>query len=464
MKRVLYIFCAVALLVATLSAPAAPAAAQTPSRSYVLISATSTLPAGLEAAVAQAGGAVVSADPQIGIAVAVSADANFKARAGKIRGVRSVVPNLTYQFISPDEKKVEADFGNPPFSGDDDTRFDLQWGHDAVNAPEAWNAGVFGAGVRVAVLDTGFDLDHPDLAPNINLALSKNFVEGETLSYALPDSFSHGTHTAGTIAAADNGFGTIGVAPQAELVLVKVLSDAGSGSFDDIVAAIVYAADVDADIISMSLGAVLVKSGFCDEEGCVTAKEVSELRVALSRAVAYANQQGTTVFASEGNEAIDKDHTANLITLPADTPKVISISATAPIGWAVDPLNAFLDYPTSYTNYGKSAVDFAAPGGDSVYPGNENCLIAGLVRPCWVFDLVFSTGSSLDPNVASYYWSAGTSMAVPHAVGVAALLISANGGSMKPAQVEAALRANADDLGKPGNDEFYGQGRVATGY
>ena len=111
----------------------------------------------------------------------------------------------------------EEDFGNPPNSGDNDTRFDLQWGHDAVDAPEAWTEGFRGAGARVAVLDTGFDLDHPDLAPNINFTLSKNFVAGETLSYALPDPFSHGTHVAGTIAAADNAFGTIGVAPQAEL-------------------------------------------------------------------------------------------------------------------------------------------------------------------------------------------------------------------------------------------------------
>jgi subtilisin family serine protease len=88
------------------------------------------------------------------------------------------------------------------------------------------------------------------------------------------------------------------------------------------------------------------------------------------------------------------------------------------------------------------------------YPGNENCLIAGLVRPCWVFDLVFSTGNG------GWYWSAGTSMAAPHASGVAALIIGANGGDMKPSQVEAALRSSADDLGKPGNDDFYGAGRV----
>jgi subtilisin family serine protease len=89
-----------------------------------------------------------------------------------------------------------------------------------------------------------------------------------------------------------------------------------------------------------------------------------------------------------------------------------------------------------------------------VYPGNENCTLL-VTRPCWVFDLVFSTGSA-----GAYYWSAGTSMAAPHVAGVAAIIIGANGGEMKPSAVEKALRASADDLGKPGNDDFYGAGRV----
>jgi lantibiotic leader peptide-processing serine protease len=461
MKKIILLILIILLTVALFT----PAAAQSTKHSYLLIGATNSLPAGLEAAVAKAGGVLTGTIPEVGIAVAESSSAQFKSKASKISGLRSVVPNVNFQWISPNEKvEFGEEFGNPPFSGDDDSRFDLQWGHDAVNAPEAWNAGWRGAGVRVAVLDTGFDLDHPDLAPNINFDLSKNFVVGETLSYALPDPFSHGSHTSGTIAAADNGFGTIGIAPEAELVLIKVLGDEGSGTFEDVISGIVYAASVDADIINMSLGAVLAKSGFCDEEGCMTAREVSELRVALGRATTYAYQMGTTIFASEGNEAIDKDHTANVITVPADSPHVISVAATAPIGWAVDPLNAFLDYPASYSNYGQSAVDFAAPGGDFVYPGSENCTIAGLTRPCWVFDLVFSTGSNLNPGIASYFWAAGTSMASPHAAGVAALIIGANGGDMPPDEVKDALKLYAEDLGKPGNDDFYGGGRVHTGY
>lgn len=431
-----------------------PVGAQSPTRSYIVMANGNSLSAKVEAKIINAGGTIERLIPQIGLAVVSSSDPNFSTNAAKIRGVSDVMPNLVVQWVSPDTQvEFGVEYNNPPFSGDDDFFFDLQWGHDAVDAPEAWDLGYRGAGARVAVLDGGFDLDHPDLQPNINLALSMDFT-GEGLQYTLGDTFSHGTHTAGTIAAADNGFGTIGIAPEAELVLVKVLGDAGSGSFADVISGIVYAADADADVISMSLGAYLDKNGFCDDDGCATAQEVIGLINANKRAVNYAYQQGSTVIASAGNSGLDFDHTNNLVHIPSDLPHVLSISATAPIGWATDPGNIFLDNLASYSNYGQSAIDFGAPGGDFAYPGNEGCVIAGLARPCWVFDLVFSTGNG------GWYWSAGTSMAAPHAAGVAAIIIGKNGGDMNPEDVEEALSLSADDLGKPGNDDAYGGGRV----
>lgn len=462
MKRTITILILVVFLAALFAVPAGAAT----SRSYILMANGDKLPQGLEAKVAAAGGTITRYINQIGLVVVSSSSPDFSVKAAKIAGISDVMPNIVSQWVAPigefntEDFSLTEEYGNPPNSGDNDTRFDLQWGHDAIDAPEAWNEGYRGEGARVAVLDGGFDLDHPDLAPNINLALSINFVAGETLSYALPDPFSHGSHTAGTIAAADNGIGTIGVAPEAELVLVKVLGDEGSGSFADVISGIVHAADVDADVISMSLGATLDKNGFCDSEGCVSAREVAALVNAIKRATTYANQQGSTIIAAAGNEAMDLDHTANIIHVPSALPNVLSISATAPIGWATDPGNIFLDNLASYSNYGQSAIDFGAPGGDYVYPGNEACLVGGLVRPCYVFDFVFSTGSNLNPALASYYWSVGTSMATPHVSGVAAIIIGKNGGDMDPAHVEAALRASADDLGKPGNDDAYGAGRV----
>ena len=413
--------------------------------SFLVIANSNKLPNNLTNDLASANGTITSAISQIGIVVVSSDDPDFVANASKIKGVQSVVPNLTEQWLDPNERSsnFEADYGNPPFSGDDDFFFDYQWGHDAIDAPEAWNAGFRGAGVRVAVLDTGFYLNHPDLEPNVNLALSKDLT-GEGLQFVPTEEigdFSHGSHVAGTIAAADNAIGIIGVAPEAELVLLKVLDDSGSGNFGDLIEAIIYAAAIDVDVINMSLsGAWLKRWG----------SEYALLTNAVNRATTYAYQHGTTVIAAAGNNGWDRDHFfGDLVVSPADGPNVISISATAPYGWWFD-FSTNLDVPASYTNFGQSAIDFAAPGGDFDLPSGA-----------YIFDMVLSSGGGYDEDLGwGWYFAAGTSMASPHAAGVAALIIGKNGGSMKPAQVEAALRASADDLGKPGNDDYYGAGRV----
>ncbi|SDK20682.1 S8 family serine peptidase [Microbulbifer yueqingensis] len=395
--------------------------------------------------IAAAGGQVTRNISQIGV-LQVEADENFGQAARAIAGVKHLSSDSTFQFYHPvTEDGVSLEYAsNPPGSGDDDFFFDLQWGHDAVNAPEAWNNGITGKGVRVAVIDGGYDLDHPDLAPNIYLKASKDFT-GEGLDYSIDDTFSHGSHVAGTIAAADNGFGTIGVAPEATLILLKALRDEGSGSFGDVAAAIVHAADYGADVINMSLGASFPAS----------AEGAAALKVMMSRATTYAHNAGSTIITSAGNDARDGDKDTDTVTLPADSPHVISISATGPRGWAAgsDDLNEL----AVYSNYGQSLIDFAAPGGDYEYyltNGTANCEVAGLLRPCGVFDFVFSTGNG------GWYWSVGTSMAAPHAAGVAALQLQANGGQLKPAQLESELAHEALDLGKPGNDDDFGGGLV----
>ena len=433
--------------------------------SYIVVGAPG---AKLDRAVQAAGGTVTKRLTAIDTVVAESDSNAFKRALSSRSGVLAVVPNVHVRMIDPvaqesvSEADVHAEVVNPPNNdGTYDTRYPLLWGLDAVDAPEAWAAGTTGAGVRVAVLDGGFNMNHPDLAPNINYALSADMT-GEGIAYG-PNSddptgvFSHGTHVAGTIAAARNGIGVIGVAPDAELVLVKVLFNYGSGSFADVFDGIIYAANADADVINMSLGADI-------PQGIgIGSNEVAALRVALGRAINYAHQSGATVVIAAGNDGRNLDKDKSLTVFPAQLTSAIAISATAPIGWAVDPTNTSLDYLASYSNYGRSVVDFAAPGGDAVYPGNENCLIGGLVRPCYAFDLVFSTGGNVG-GANFFYWSAGTSMATPHAAGIAALIIGENGGSMHPAHVKAAMAARADDLGQPGNDPAYGAGRLSSGY
>ncbi len=353
-------------------------------------------------------------------------------------------------IVAEDNVGLDA-IGNPPASGEDDFFFDLQWGHDAIDAPEAWNtSGEFGAGVRVCVIDSGIDADHPDLAPNINTELSKSFVPGET-PFTVPGFFfSHGTHVAGTIGAADNGFGTIGVAPEVELVSLRVFSDFGGGApFSRINDAIVYAANIDCDVVNMSLSGSVPRSF-----GSAAADLINSQR----RAVNYAFQQGVTLIASAGNSGLDRNKTRDLIVLPADLPHVLSVSAYGPEGWALDPFapDAIYFVPSFFTNYGQRAIDVSAPGGNvdfDLLDSGQLCTIV-VTRPCWVFDLVLSTIAD------GWGWAAGTSMAAPHASGVAALIIGQNGGEMNPTQVIATVQRTAEDVGKPGKDPFFGHGSV----
>ena len=438
-----------------LAMPAAASAA-----SYIVMG---TPGAKLDHSVALAGGRVTNRLAAVDAVVAESDNVSFKSRMAASAGVQAVLPNISIRWTPRDERGPEAvaEVLNPPNAVNIDSRFNLQWGHDAVNAPEAWDSGQTGSGARVAVLDGGFSLNHPDFSGQIDATCTADMT-GEGIAYG-PNSddptgiFSHGNHTAGTIAAGRNGFGTIGIAYGAKLCLVKVLFNHGSGSFEDVVEGIIFAADHNVDIISMSFGALLVKSG---EAGLYSAREASELKNFINRAVTYANQKGALVIASAGNDGINGDKNKNQIHLPSDTSHAMSVSATAPIGWGKNP-TVFLDNPASYTNYGRSAISVAAPGGDFHYAlvsETEVCTVAGVVQLCYVFDFVFSMGGVVGPS-AFYYWGAGTSQATPHVAGVAALLVGKLG-KMPPSQLRSLLERGADDLGQPGNDPFYGAGRV----
>jgi subtilisin family serine protease len=425
----------------------ATAAAQA-GQSYIVISNSAAVSAKLEKAVGKAGGSITNRGlTDIGVLVAESDNPDFASSVSDA----TVVPNIMVRMI-PSVDELQATAANPPNSGDDDFFFDRQWGHDAVNAPEAWDAGVRGGGATVAVLDGGFSLNHPDIASQV---VHWADMTGEGIEYA-PNSddglgiFSHGMHVAGTIAAADNAFGTIGVAPDADLVLIKVLFNFGSGTFIDVLEGILYAANLGGvDVINMSLGADIPQGLGVD------ASDVAALR----------HNRGILTVVAAGNDGRNLDKDKSMVVFPADMPHALSISSTAPVGWGADP-TVSLDNLASYSNYGRSSIDFAAPGGDFLYaftPGGFNpCTVGGATRVCYVWDFVFSTGSTV--NGIWYYWSVGTSMAAPHAAGVAALIIGENGGSMHPDQVRTEMKRRAEDLGQRGKDPIYGMGRVHSGY
>jgi subtilisin family serine protease len=455
------------------------ATASNGAKSYV-INFAGTLPADLDAQVSAAGGAVTSRFDKIGVAVASSNDPAFATRAGKINGALSATEDMVVQWVKPERVvyagEVSTDVTITPDAtfGNAETFRRVQWAPDAVHAGEAWDAGARGAGARVAVLDGGIRDTHIDIAPRLDVAHSVSFVAGQPFNFDQavdtaghcnqPDSFWHATHVAGIIAAPAStntpfpNLGTVGIAPEATIIGVKVLH-CGSGSFGAVIAGIVYAATpiaeggAGADVINMSLGALFPRQGV----------GAAQLAVALGKATTYAYQRGVTVVAALGNDAADMDHTANLVQLPAMSPHVIAVSATGPFDFAHGATN--FDRPASYTNFGQSAVEFAGPGGDFALPGNALCTFprnpSGIgLQFCWALDMVIAPcRGPLATSNTSYCWAAGTSMATPAVSGVAALIIGKLG-RVGPAEVERRLRQSADDLGKPGNDDFYGRGRV----
>ncbi|MBB2942727.1 type VII secretion-associated serine protease mycosin [Actinoplanes lutulentus] len=271
-----------------------------------------------------------------------------------------------------------------------------QWGLTKIKAPTAWATST-GAGVTVAVIDTGVDAAHPDLAGKV--LAGYDVLNGK--AGGTTDANGHGTHVAGIIGAVTgNGVGVSGVAPDAKILPVRVFGANGAGYMSDVVEGIVWATDHGANVINMSLGSTTKLS-------------------ALSDAVAYARGKGVTVVAAAGNERED----GSPISYPAADTGVIAVAAT-------DSADRY----GSYSNAG-SYVDVAAPGSNivSTYP---TALTGG-----------------------EYAAMSGTSMAAPQVAAVAALL-EAYQPALNPSQIEKILEASAVDLGAAGFDYNYGNGRV----
>jgi subtilisin family serine protease len=447
----------------------APALGQS---SFVIDFVDSVLPADVASQVAAAGGTLTAALNGIGVAVAVSSDPAFAGRAAKITGVSGVAPDLVVQWVQPEQVQIVEDVAEvaPPEPaaslGAFETFRPSQWAPDAISAPAAWDAGARGAGARVAIVDGGIRNTHIDIAPRLDVARSASFVPGQPYNFdqapnaqgqcVLNDTFWHATHVAGIVAAPANNIGTVGIAPDATIIGVKVLH-CGSGAFSWVISGIYYAATpitsggAGADVINMSLGALLDRKGV----------GVKDLERALGKATSYAHRNGVTVVAALGNNAIDLDH-SGLVVLPAMSPHVIAVSATGPLGFGLGATN--FDRPASYSNFGRQEVTFAAPGGDFALPGNALCskprFPTGVtVFPCWVFDMVVAPCRGRGASNSTYCWAAGTSMAAPAVSGVAALVIG-RFGRLPPGEVEARIRATADQPGDRTRDSFYGRGRV----
>jgi beta propeller repeat protein len=298
--------------------------------------------------------------------------------------------------------------------------YDDLWALKKIKAPEAWDV-TQGEGITVAVLDTGVDYTHPDIAANI--VPGRNFI---TDTSDPMDDNGHGTHVAGTIAAVgNNSLGVIGVAPQAKIMPLKGLDNTGSGFSDVLAVALVYAAQHGADVINNSWG--------CPNPGCVADPVIEDaIRVAYGLGV-------VTVFGA-GNDRLNVLNYSPVNMLDAK-PIVVAASTES-------------DEVAIFSNHGLT-VDVAAPGSaDRFEPGG--------------FDNILSLRSSVcDPSICDaallvgdrYLRLAGTSMATPHVSGAAALVLSHHP-DFTNEEVRQALRASADDIGAEGFDGNTGEGRL----
>ena len=377
----------------------------------------------LEVSIHQAGGTLLEAYPELYLVVA-DFEKREDTQAVQASGYE-VMPDLLLNL------RVNEPIPERGTVGMNDSFYSMQWHLPVIQADRAWATGVTGAGVRVAVLDTGIWYHHPDLIPNIDFAASASFVPG---SPDFLDDNGHGTHVAGIIAAANNGWGVVGVAPNAELIGVKVLSSDGTGHISWIISGIIHAVNQRADIINLSVGSYLKKNG---NYPYYTASEAATLRRTVRKVIDWATSQGVLVVNSAGNAGLNMDQSGNIISIPTEIGNGVIISATGPC-----QLRDF-DTITSYTNYGSSLVWMAAPGGDFRYYPYSG----------WWYDMVLST------SIDGWMWSSGTSAAASMVSGVAALVLEKYG-PMSPGELKRILRDSADDLGDPGKDRYFGYGRV----
>ena len=396
-----------------------------------------------DTAAIRAGGTVIFSHKDSGIGIVIASAPDFLENALASRAFTDGAEDMRIAWQPPTEV---VQFDQAAMTPGDETFFFMQWHLGAIEAEAAWDAGYTGNGVRIAVLDGGMPADHIDIAPNLDFAVSTSFVPGFDFDEDTDD-FRHAGHVAGIAAAPDNGMGTIGVAPDATIIGVKVL-DGGSGFFSWLIEGIEYASrsqtegGAGADIINMSLAGVVCKNG-----------GAGPLVGALNKIITTATRRGVLVISAAGNNGFNFDQSWDCAVLPAESGNGIAISATGPLGWALGETN--FRRPAHYTNHGNSLVHVAAPGGDWVLPGEDICTVGFITHYCFVFDMVFSVYS----GTSSYGWAAGTSMAAPVVAGVAALVKERYPG-ITVGQWKNILANSADDVGKKGHDPLYGRGFV----
>jgi subtilisin family serine protease len=407
-----------------------------------------------------AGGSVTSdLSKQIGVMVVESTNSAFYALMTGYALVDEVGQDWSWQGISDYALNggyaLDGGAGGAPEPVDDPAEA-LQWDMAMIHADEAHEIQGGRPEVQVGVLDSGISGYHVDFqkggVTNVDCALGHDSLAvlppGVAVGTPDPciDNQFHGTHVAGTIAARANGLGITGVAPNVTLVPVKVCDATGYCYASAVVDGITYAGDQKLEVINMSF--------FTDDDAfqestefkCSSDPTQSAFRKSVERALQYAHSQGVVAVAALGNESQDLAHPVDADGQPIDNECAVvpaefsGVIGTMALGRSSEK--------AGYSNYGSGRTDVAAPGGN------------GTTGDCTTTIL-----STLPAD--AYGCIQGTSMASPHAAGVAALIVSQFGylgadgdWKMEVTKVESLLQASAVDIGVRGYDECFGNGRI----
>ena len=408
---------------------------------------------------AKAGGVVTSdLSRQLGVMVVTSRNEAF---AEAVSGY-ALVADVAQDHASKQFPSFQEAVGNGQLTlvdptatlpaADSDPLEGMQWSMRQIRTAQARAVQAGSPGVDVGIVDTGIDGSHLDFvangASNVDCQRGADFTAqgpGIGSPLACVDNNFHGTHVAGIVAARANGHGVVGVAPNVTLVPIKVCDADGHCYFSDSLEGITYAGDLGLDVINMSFFVDDDEFQQSTEFKCLSDPVQRVFRTSIERALKYARNEGVTLVAAAGNSDANFDTAQRgCEVVPAQSEGVVTVSALGP-----ESGKAY------FSNWG-SDIDVAAPGGD--FLRNRDAASGQTICDRQVL-------STIPGNLWGCFQ--GTSMASPHAAGVAALIVSQFGKadqlgrlSMNPSNVAGRLYGTSIDIGRKGGDVCFGEGRI----